>query len=144
MIIAIDPGAGGGIAWRSPHETIHCVPMPATVSDIKAFLRALDGYSIAAWTENVGGYMPGNSGPAAVKFARHVGNIEGLLVGLDIPFQRVAPQTWMKALGTPPKDKTTRKNWIKSRMQERYPHLKITLKTSDALGILTWALERKD
>ena len=46
----------------------------------------------------------------------------------------------MKHLGALPKDKTARKNEIKRQMQARYPGIKITLSTSDALGILTWAI----
>ena len=47
----------------------------------------------------------------------------------------------MKALGPFPKDKKERKNAIKEKMARLYPHLSVTLKTADALGILTFVME---
>jgi hypothetical protein len=45
-------------------------------------------------------------------------------------------------MGEVPKDKKERKNKIKELMARKYPHLKVTLSTSDALGILTWGMSR--
>ena len=107
--------------------------------------------------------MPGNSGPAAAKFARHCGHIEMALIALDIPSDpSVLPSKWQTFfIGKPnypkiPKEiqgkarkqilakrKTERKNKIKAKAQALYPHLKITLATSDALGILTWGMAQK-
>ncbi len=142
-IIAIDPGAGGGIAWTED-GTVKAEPMPKGMTEQVDFLRGLAAElpGAGAVIERVGGYMPGNSGPAAVKFARHCGHIEAACYALSIPATQVAPQTWMKGLGTWPKDKKERKRAIKETMARLYPHLAVTLKTADALGILTFA--RKD
>ena len=51
---------------------------------------------------------------------------------------------WMRALGTLPKDKADRKRAIKEIVARRFPHLTITLKTSDALGMLVWAMQRSN
>ena len=144
MIIALDPGQAGGIAWRDEEGLIQCAAMPETPGDIVDQLRALkvQGNSIAI-LEKTGGYVPGNSGPAACKFARHCGFLEGALMAFSIPLLEVAPSVWMKSLGSIPSEKRERKNAIKALMQARYPHLQITLSTSDALGILTWALEKR-
>ena len=84
--------------------------------------------------------MPGNAGPASVKFGRHNGHLEMALYCMSIPTTQISPQKWMKRLGTMPKDKTARKNKIKTDMACLYPALKVTLKTADALAILTVAI----
>jgi hypothetical protein len=143
-IIAIDPGANGGIAWYDSDGGIGIETMPEGMTaqaDRLIWLKNnLNGDTVAI-VEKTGGYMPGNSGPAAVKFARHCGHIEAILYCLGIPTEQVAPQTWMKALGALPKEKKERKNAIKELMARAYPALTVTLSTADALGILTFRLK---
>ena len=145
MILAIDPGQSGGIAWMDDDGIINCADMPPTPGDIIDHLRMLkaNGHTLTAYLEKTGGYVPGNSGPAACKFARGCGLLEGAIMALSIPLVEIAPAVWMKSLGALPKDKRDRKNAIKGLMQARYPHLKITLSTADALGLLTYALEKR-
>ena len=153
MIIGIDPGSNGGIAYEFNGE-IFAKKMPETKGNIYSELATIslmaDGYENAVcYLEKVGGYMPGNSGPAAVKFARHCGNIEMALIALKIKRIEVSPQKWMNYFVgklnypvdiTPDKKKTLRKNVIKKRAQAIYPHLKVTLALSDALGILNYGI----
>ena len=140
--LAIDPGANGGIAWIDDEGIVLARKMPDGMTAIADALRELsaNGYRQAV-LENVGGYMPGNSGPASVKFARHVGHLEAICYCLGISVVKVAPNTWMKGIGTYPKDKAERKRAIKEDMARRYPHLTVTLTTADALGMLTWVLK---
>jgi hypothetical protein len=140
-IIAIDPGAAGGIAW-SLDGIAECCPMPDGMTEQLDKLRELCAQMPGARVviERVGTYMPGNSGPAAATFARHCGHIEAGAYMLAMPTTQVTPATWQKALGTWPKDKKERKHAIREEMQRRYPYLRVTLKTADALGILTWAM----
>jgi len=141
--LAIDPGANGGMAWRDAFGSYHCQPMPEGMTGIADLLYELRGQAtaqgIAAVVERVGGYMPGNSGPAAVKFARHCGHIDAALYCVGIATEQVAPQVWMRVLGALPKDKAERKRAIKEAMRRRHPYLDVTLKTADALGMLAWA-----
>lgn len=141
QMICIDPGASGGIAWCDI-DTVHCIPMPEGMTEQADTLRALR-LSLGPCDvimEKTGGYRPGNSGPAAATFARHCGHIEAILYCLGFPTYQVAPNVWMKVLGSLPSDKKDRKNAIKENVSRRYPHCKVTLKTSDALGILTWGI----
>lgn len=133
--MAIDPGANGGIAWIDDDGIMRAQNMPDTPHDIKRAI--VDVRPDYVYLEKVGAYMPGNSGPAAAKFARHCGVLEGILVGWDIPYEEVAPTVWQRQLGGFPKDKKERKHAIKEMMQKRNPHLDVTMKTADALGILT-------
>jgi hypothetical protein len=145
-ILAIDPGASGGIAVWNPNELLtDAFPMPDGMCDQVDCLRSITA-SLPDWRcvmERTGTYVPGNSGPSAAKFARHCGHLEAALYVMGIPTTQVAPQKWMKALGALPHDKAERKRAIRELMARRYPHLEVTLKTADALGILTYALNNK-
>ena len=136
--LTIDPGAGGGIAWRDNEYVVFADPMPEGLSGIVDKLRIIlnDNPGIKAVIERTGTYMPGNSGPGAVTFARHCGHIEAILYTLGIPTTQVTPQKWMKCIGVLPKEKKDRKNAIKEWVARRHPDIKVTLKTSDALAML--------
>ena len=99
---------------------------------------------LMAVIEKVGFHRPGNSAVATAKFARHCGHLEAALYTWGIPYTEVSPAVWMRALGTLPKDKADRKRAIKEIVARRFPHLTITLKTSDALGMLVWAMQRSN
>jgi len=140
-MIAIDPGIQGGIAWEVMGK-FYCITMPKTMTEQIDKIKEIWGANRHTYilVEKVGTYRPGNSGPTAVKFARHCGNLEGALYGLKIPTLQVTPSKWMSKIGTWSKDKPERKRQIKDEMQRRYPYLKVTLRTSDALGMLTYAV----
>jgi hypothetical protein len=144
IIIAVDPGLSGAVAFSYGIDKTNVDPMPETMADIWDYFKWINDRSEVppvAYLENVGGYMPGNSGPASVKFSRHIGHLEMALYAAEIPTTKVSPSTWMKALGVPPKlDKAVRKRWIKDAMQRKYPTIKVTLVNADALGILTYAI----
>lgn len=144
-LIAIDPGASGGLAWIDQDGHTHAEPMPAGMTAQADRLRALAAElpGAEAVIEKVGGYMPGNSGPAAATFARHCGHLDAILYMAGLPTVAVAPGVWQKALGELPREKADRKRAIREAMQRRYPALSVTLKTADALGILTWAAGRR-
>lgn len=89
--------------------------------------------------EKTGTYRPGNSGPAACKFARHCGHLESALYAMGVPVLQIPPSKWMKALGTLPGDKAARKRAIKEEVARRYPDVSVTLATADALGMMVWA-----
>jgi hypothetical protein len=141
-ILAIDPGASGGFAWVDNEEIVRAESIPegmtAMVDRLRGLVAEIPG--IAAVLEKVGNWMPGDHPNAATKFARHCGNVEAGLYSLGIPFEEVAPGVWMKTLGTLPKEKADRKRMIRELMARRYPHLRVTLDTADALGMLTWKL----
>ena len=145
-ILAIDPGAGGGYAVQPPYGMVEASPMPdgmtAQIDAIRAV--AANFPNLKAVIENVGFHRPGNSAVSTAKFARHCGHLEAALYSVGIPFEEVSPGVWMKALGALPADKTARKNAIKEQVARRFPHLAVTLKTADALGMLVWAMQRSN
>ena len=143
--LAIDPGAAGGIAFADRDGIVQAVPMPVGMTAQADLIReiAANNPGIECVIEQVGMYVKGNSGPAAATFARHCGHLDAILYCFGIPTTQVSPQKWMKSLGAMPKDKKERKNAIKEKMARLYPHLSVTLKTSDALGLYTYALGLK-
>ena len=155
-IIAIDPGASGGIAWRDKGGFTHCEKMPDTPAGILAALKGIK-YLFAdnaceAILEDVGKGRPGKPGKfqsskSTASFARHCGHIDMALLALGIPRRLVTPQKWQKIvpqkLPTGDENKTARKKIIKQHAEARFPHLKVTLATSDALAMLDWALAKE-
>ena len=144
-ILCIDPGASGGMAIACHDGSIEAYPMrDGMTGQIDAIRHiAATNPGLMAVIEKVGFHRPGNSAVATAKFARHVGHIEAALYTLGIPTTTVTPSKWMAALGSLPADKTARKNAIKENVARRFPHLDVTLKTADALGMLVWAMQRK-
>jgi hypothetical protein len=151
-LIAIDPGASGGLAvmWP-PHGNRVLKPMPESESELCAYLKYVcdncnnDGYKIEACLEKVGGFV-GKKQPGSTMFTfgRGVGVIVGTLMALGIPFREVRPQEWQKAVGagtTGKRTKTQWKNHLKDMAQKRNPGHKITLKTADAALMLDWLHE---
>ena len=145
-ILCIDPGASGGLALLNREGNVEAFPMRDGMTEQIDAIRhiAVTNPGIKAVIEKVGFHRPGNSAVSTAKFARHCGHLEAALYSAGIPFEEVAPGTWMRALGTLPKDKADRKRAIKEIVARRFPHLTITLKTSDALGMLVWAMQRSN
>ncbi|MGO8678596.1 MAG: hypothetical protein ACLQVX_22350 [Limisphaerales bacterium] len=146
-VIAIDPGASGGIAVRRNGQPADAMPMPPTEGDLVELLRQLaaDPASTVAMVEEVGGYV-GHEQPAsrAFTFGRNFGFLLGALQTLGVRVDLVRPQKWQKALGlghaSNCASKTEWKNKLKACAQRLYPNLRPTLATADALLLLEYAL----
>ncbi len=93
MRIAIDPGANGSIACKVD-GMVRAFKMPETPKDIFLLLLSMKSDDAFCWIEQTGGYMPGNSGPAAVKFARHCGHLDMALLAAGISHVTVLPAKW--------------------------------------------------
>ncbi len=139
VFIAIDPGKNGGVAWRG-RGGVQAVAMPETVRDLVDTLRGIcidfPCVFMECVVERVHA-MPSDRSAAAFAFGENFGALQGVLASLGIPYRFVTPQTWQKKVGALPKDKKERKNALKAFAQQRYPYLQVTLKTSDALAMLT-------
>lgn len=106
IIIAIDPGANGGIAMAR-YGTVLALPMPKTEGDIaEAIADAADldyhrsirckSHFAVCYLEKVGGFVAGNTAPgsAMFNFGRNFGFILGALAAFEIPTVLVTPQAW--------------------------------------------------
>lgn len=147
--ITIDPGVNGGIAWDSA-QLASCMGMPTVDSDIAEEISLL--YSmrpgIKCIIEDVPKFV-GKALPGSIIFplAFNCGLLRGIAITLRMPVILVRPQDWQKhfRLGTKGDTSGTTewKNKLKAEAQRRYPHLKVTLKTADALLMLAYAQEKQ-
>ena len=152
LIIGIDAGASGGIAWQYAGGMAAVEAMPATEGEVIDLLRDLAffdtsikgaGVTRTAYIEKVGGYIAGRPAPGSrmFNFGRNYGLLMGGLIASGYRIEEVTPQSWMKTLGLnlpSTLTRTARKNKLKERARQLFPAIgkKITLKTADALLIL--------
>jgi hypothetical protein len=139
VTIGIDVGANGAIAWIDERGKSCVEKMPDTLQDLWELIRditnfprsAIDGRKYKAYIEQVSS-SPQMGVVSAFSFGRGYGNLEMALTAAGIPFERVRPQVWQKALGCMTKGD---KNVSKRKAQELFPDKKITHATADALLI---------
>lgn len=151
-IIAIDPGASGGIAISGKTIGAQGMPDDMELRDIIAELgeRAKHLHEVVCYLEQVGGYIAGNPAPgsAMFNFGDGYGYIRGCLAMAHIKTVLVRPQKWQAGIpGIGPKMKSAvRKRALKEHAARLYPNEKVTLKTADALCLLDYAIrvERGD
>ena len=154
--IAIDPGVNGGIAWDSA-ALASCMGMPSSDTEIAEEIQRLAEMDdvlrrirpgIKCIIEDVPKFV-GRALPGSTIFplAFNCGLVRGIAVSLRMPVILVRPQDWQKhfRLGTKKDTSGTTewKNRLKAEAQRRYPHLKVTLKTADALLLLAYAQEKQ-
>ena len=145
VIIGIDPGKGGGIAVSVKGVITEFHKYPTTQLDLYYTMHEiLSNYKgiPLAYLEQVHAF-PTDGRSSAFKFGTNYGIWKGLLLGLQIDYKLVAPQTWMRKLALS-KDKKERKNQLKEMAQgiinnqNNFNELKnkrVTLHTSDAILI---------
>lgn len=130
--IGIDPGLSGGIAFIPTTGTPWAHKMPNTDRDLIDLLS--DAISLAeprAVIELVHS-SPQMGVKSAFTFGEGYGRLQAVLTALRIPYERVRPAIWQKAMGCLTKGD---KNVSKRRAQELFPNLRITHATADALLI---------
>ena len=141
-IIGIDPGGSGGIAWIANGKA--CVEkMPDTLQDLWELIDNIrlasqievgfhsDNTHIRAYLEQVHS-SPQMGVKSSFTFGNGFGHLEMALTAAGIPFERVRPQVWQKAMNCMTGGD---KNVSKRKAQELFPQMKCTHATSDALLI---------
>ncbi len=147
IYLAIDPGAAGGIAVHRLGESVTAFAMPATEADVLHLLRDLtpDPERCIAFVELVGGFVgKAQPGARAFTFGRGFGFLLGVLQERGVRVELVLPRKWQKHLnlGTASACASPAewKRKLRSEAQRRYPALKVTLSTADALLLLDFGL----
>jgi len=156
--IGIDPGSSSGAFALIIDSNIrvvitHCFK-DNTEKEMCEILRLwkenaeTSNTSIKAVLENVHPFK-GQGISSAGKFMRNKGIIEGFLMALNIPYEQVSPQRWVKSYGMK-KDNAggeTRSQWkkrLRQRAQELFPKHKIVADNADALLIANYLVNQKD
>lgn len=146
VILAIDPGANGGIALDF-NGAITASKIPETDGDLLKILKDCATGPRKAYLENIVKYAGTNMPSSAMAvYASSWGLIKGMLMALEYEVILVKPQDWQKALGlgtSKGMTKTEWKNKLKGEAQRLYPGVPITLATADALLLLRAARNGK-
>jgi crossover junction endodeoxyribonuclease RuvC len=118
LILGLDPGLNGALAWVSERGVEQIADMPTfeltrngktkRSIDIAALLRLIrarpawpsDNSRLHAFVEDVGP-MPSQGVSSVFAFGKVCGIIQCALHALDIPFTLVSPVKWKKALSVP-------------------------------------------
>lgn len=138
-IVAIDPGVSGGIAWLNG-----CTSMPGTEHDLLGLLKDLAPEVVVM--EDVPKFIgPKIPGARIAPLFENIGLCKGVCVALGTKLVMVKPNDWQshfrlgtrKATGTHVQWKTK----LKAEAQRRFPQVRVTLDTADALLIWEYARE---
>lgn len=143
IYIGCDPGVNGGIAVITCKDA-YAFKMPQTLKDLFDAIDEIattsknEGCEIMCYLESVSS-SPQMGVVSSFTFGRGYGNLEMALIATGIPFERVRPQVWQKAMGCMTKGE---KNITKRKAQELYPDIKVTHAIADALLIATYGLKQ--
>lgn len=154
-VLAVDPGAAGGIARLWGSGEVEAWNMPTGEEAIAEFFRERLSESgcRSVFIEKVWGRQ-GNSARSNTTFMTHYGVLRGCLFTSRIdycppvPVVDVLPSEWQKKLGAPKMSrdkalkastrKSQHKNALKLMALGMFPDAKVTLKTCDALLIVEY------
>jgi len=143
-IIGIDPGTNGGIAWITDGKP--CVEkMPDTLQDLWELIQDIYSDKFIRKNSTIKAYLeqvhssPQMGVKSAFTFGNGFGHLEMALTAAGIPFERVRPQVWQKAMGCMTKGD---KNVSKRRAQELFPSMNVTHATADALLIASYGAKQ--
>ena len=117
IYIGIDPGAKGCMCLIGIGKlAFKDFDLKEYSSTLKTFCNTCDTELMVA-VEKVHA-MPGQGVSSSFSFGQRLGELEGMLTALQIPYELVAPKDWQKACGIPAKSD---KKGIASVMQKLYP-----------------------
>lgn len=144
ITIGIDVGKNGAIAWIDSRGKACVEKMPDNLQDLWGIFQDLApipfaGEPVKAYLESVSS-SPQMGVVSAFSFGQGYGNLEMALTAAGIPFERVRPQVWMKALGCMTKGD---KNVTRKKAGELFPHIKCTHAVSDALLLAYYGTLKK-
>lgn len=147
-ILAIDPGASGGVVelYHSGKVSAETMPDDADLCELIALFALaskIEGVRAVCYMELVGGFIKGNPAPGSTmfKFGSGYGYARGLLAANRIEVHLVRPQTWQAGIPgvSGVKEQPVRKRALKEHAARLFPALKVTLATADALCIAAYA-----
>lgn len=151
IIIGIDPGKQGGIAFKS-HNNVNAVKMPPSVPEINKYLKYLiETYeNPIIFIEKVQAFKNDNDSDGKMfginKMLANYNQLLTVIQLLEVPYVEVYPISWQTTLGLKIKkdkrSKTERKRSYRDFAQRHFPSLKINLATADSLCLVLFGQEK--
>ena len=148
LLITIDPGLSGGFAFFAAGSVV-AFPMPETNGDILAEIRTLkrradaEQQQCVAYLELVPTGMP-NRGASMSKLNKNASFIEGVIMSHDIRLILIRPAEWQSFFNLGKRSSCKNdyqwKKKLRGEAQRRFPQIKVTDETADALLIMEYAL----
>lgn len=125
MIIGIDPGKAGAIAYLTPEGSAGAVEMPVSGKelDAHAISRLIFEQNPSLVVIEKAQAMPGQGVTSMFNYGKGFGMILGVCEALNVPYRLVTPQKWKKVVldGTA-KDKDAAINFVR----RAYPGVNLT------------------
>ena len=142
--IGIDPGAAGGLAFITEDGlvVVHSRKSATPLEAVQDALLGTNPNDCVAYLEQIGGFIAGRPlpGSSMFKMGHSVGYWEGLLAGLGVRTILVRPQKWQEGIpGATGKKGPDRKRVLRDEAVRRFPAMRPTLLTCDALLIADFA-----
>jgi Holliday junction resolvasome RuvABC endonuclease subunit len=131
--LGVDVGVSGGLALLDDSGAVlWAVKMPVTDHDLFALLPRTDTQAVLEHVHS----SPQMGVTSAFTFGTGYGRCRMALAAAAIPFVELTPKTWQRHLGGLSGGD---KQLLKTRAQQLYPTVRITLATADALLLATVA-----
>jgi hypothetical protein len=151
VTICVDPGVSGGIAVILGSLIVAAFPMPETEEDCARLIleQGRRGTKPKMVIEHVSGFIgSAHPGSRMFTFGESFGLSKGIALGAGWPVEEVSPLVWQNALrlGTNRRLEGAKDKWkrlLKGEAARRYPALKPTLATADAILIAHFVATRK-
>lgn len=145
IYIGIDPGKKGGIAWIQDGKPC-AEKMPSTLKDLWDLIESIvfgitkdDRQTQCKAVLEYVASSPQQGVVSAFTFGNGYGHLEMALTAAGVPFERVTPGIWQKAMKCLTGGE---KNISKAKAQELFPSIKITHSIADALLIAAFCERR--
>ena len=144
-IVAIDPGASGGIA-SYVSGVVSASKIAPTIGGLVDQVTHFDPDIV--YIEETGFAVFHNRSPKPMgMLQRHIGQVEGIAGTGGVPVVLVRPTMWQQACGAGPKSlhggDAPWKRHLRGIAKTLFPSAKVTLATADALLILNYAMTKE-
>lgn len=142
-VIGIDPGASGGLAFicDDGRMVVHGYKSTPPLYACEDAVAGIDPKDAVCYIEKVGGFI-GKQQPGShmFKFGKNAGIWEGIMLALHVRVILVCPQEWQSGIpGVAGKKDAERKRALRDEAIRRFPTMKPTLETCDAMLIADYA-----
>ena len=144
-ILAIDPGARGGVVALTEDDMIECSKCPDNINDMSLMISHIvnecyvENYSLKVYIERVHAF-PTDARNSAFKFGMNYGMWIGILAANNQFPNHITPQKWQKAYHPLPKVKKDRKKKLYELASDMFPKVKVTYMVCDALLIAAYGM----